>query len=128
MWEKLYDFAYDATVGLAKRYRDKTLSLVKITAASAYLQAVRILRKHAQLLFIAVFAAITLAVTVVVVPIALVMVTDWTASVKVGSVAALAVVDLLIVAAALHHVYSEEKWMKRTGFQALLDSLEIDKK
>jgi hypothetical protein len=124
-WEKLYDFAYGATVGLAKEYRDKTLKLVKVQAASAYLQAIRILRRHAQLLFIAVFAAIMLSVTVVIVPIALVLSTDWTGQHKVAAVAALGIMDLVIVYAAVHHVYSEEKWMKRTGFAALLESLDL---
>ena len=126
VWNKVYDLAYDATIGLVKLYRKKTLELVKITAASVYLQGLRVARKHLLLVFCAIFAAMLSAVAVVVVPVALVMIAPWSTGVKVVWIAALGLVDTGIIFVCLKSVFSEEKWMKASGFQELLDSINTD--
>ena len=83
MWNKLYDFAYGATIGLVKLYRRKALELLKITAASAYLQVLRAARKHLVLLLLVLFAVTLSAVAAVVIPVALVMVSPCAAGTKV---------------------------------------------
>ena len=126
VWGKLYNIAYDATIGLAKLYQKKTLQLVKITAASAYLQLLKTTRKHAILLALAIFAVVLLAVAVVVVPVALVLVTPWSTTVKVIELVALGAIYIGAVLACLQNVFSEEKWMKASGFQELMDSISTD--
>ena len=123
-WNKLYDFAYDATLGLIKVYRKKTLELLRIVAASAYLQVLRATRKHLVILLAVIFAVTLSAVAAVVVPVALVMVSPWTAGTKVFLLIALGLAYVSAIALCLHNVLSEEKWMKASGFQELLDSLD----
>lgn len=126
MWNKLYDFAYDATVGLVKRCRRKTLELIKITASQAYLKALRVARKHLLVIAAAIFAIILSAVAVVVVPVALIMVSAGDARTKMIWLTVLGLVYLAAVAFCLQHVLSEEKWMKASGFKEWLDSIDED--
>lgn len=126
MWGKLYDLAYDATIGLAKLYRKKTLQLVKITAASAYLHVLKAMRQHAVILFAAVFSVVLLAVAAVVVPVALIMIAPWTPGVKAIQLLALGAIYIGTVLVCLQKVFSEEKWLRASGFQELMDSIETD--
>ena len=126
MWDKLYGLAYDATIGLAKLYQKKTLQLVKITAASAYLQVLKSARKHAILLFLAIFAVVLLAVSVVVVPVALIMIAPWSSAVKAIELVVLGGIYIGAVLACFQSVFSEEKWMKASGFQELMESISTD--
>ena len=123
IWSKFTDLAYDATIGLAKQYQKKALELVKITAASCYVQGLKVLRKHLLLLFLLLFSVILLAVTVVVVPVAMVLAAPWTAGTKVISLAVLGVFYAGVILFYLQRLFSEEKWMKASGFQELLDSI-----
>ena len=122
-WTKLSDLAYDATIGLAKLYQKKTLEFIKISAASMYLQGLKMARKHMLLLFSGIFAVLVLAVTVVAVPLALVMVSPWTAGVKALLIAGIGLVYATATFLALRSVLSEEKWMKASGFQEFVDSI-----
>ena len=126
VWNKVYDIAYDATVGLAKMYQRKTLQLVKIHAASAYLQTLKVLRKHVILLFLVLFAVLLLAVAVVVIPVALVLATSWTSAVKIRLLCVIGAVDIAITALCLGTLFSEEQWIRRTGLQEILDSIKTD--
>ena len=126
VWNKVYDVAYDATVGLAKAYQRKALQLVKIHAASAYLQTLKVLRKHAILLFLAVFTAMLTAVAVVVVPVSLVLASSWTTAVKMRLLIVFGILDFGIAALCLQTLFSEEKWLKLTGLQEILDSIKTD--
>ena len=128
VWGKVIDLAYDATFGIAKEYRKKALELVKITAAAYYLQAISMLRKHFLLLFLLVFSVVLLAVTAVVVPVAMVLATEWTPLVKVASLAILGVLYSVSILIGLQYLFSEEKWLKASGFQELLNSLDTDRK
>ena len=123
MWDKLYEFAYDATVGLAKLYQQKTMELVKLTAASAYLQILKVLRKHLVLLFAAFFAVILTAVAAVALPVAAVIVTDWNGSTKLAVLGILALFYVSVCVFCLRQIFSQKKWMKSSGIQELLDSL-----
>ena len=122
----MYNVAYDATIGLAKLYQKKTLQLVKITAASAYLQVLKSARKHVLFLGLAIFAVVLLAVSVVVVPVALILIAPWSPLVKTIELVALGAIYIGTVLACLQSVFSEEKWMKASGFQELMDSITTD--
>ena len=124
MWDKLYDLAYGATIGLAKTYKQKALELIKIKAASAYLQVLRVARTHVVLLCLSLFAVILSAVAIVVLPVAMVLVAPWTVGTKIGLLSVLGLVYALIVTLCLQNIFSEEKWMKVSGFQELLDSID----
>ena len=122
-WDKLYEFAYGATIGLIKLYRQKTLELVKISATQAYLQVLRVSRKHLLLIFLALFAVVVSAVASVVVPVALVMVSPWAAGTKILVLAVFGLIYAAVAALCLHYLFSEDKWMKISGIQELLDSI-----
>lgn len=128
IWTKLADLAYDATIGLAKQYRQKALELLKITAAGCYVQGLKIFRKHLLLVFLLLFAVALLAVTAVVVPVAIILVSPWTPTIKAASIAILGLFYCGVAAVSLRSFFSEEKWMKASGFQELLDSIPTDTK
>ena len=125
-WDRFADLAYEATVGIAHQYRRKALELVKITAATYYVQGLNILRKHALLLFLLLFTVVLLAVTVVIVPVAMILATEWSSLAKVISLAVLGVAYAGTILVGLKILFSEERWMKATGFQELLDSIKTD--
>ncbi len=125
-WERFADLAYEATVGIAHQYRRKALELVKITAATYYVQGLNILRKHFVLLFLLLLAVVVLAVTIVVVPVAMILATEWSSVAKVLSLAGLGLVYAGTLLIAFKMLFSEDRWMKATGFQELLDSIKTD--
>lgn len=126
VWSKAADLAYSATIGLAKQYQRKALELIKITTAACYLRILSVLRKHLVLLFLTLLSVVVMAVTIVVVPVAMLLATPWTASVKVISLAVLGLLYVGIIGIGLQSLFSEEKWMKASGFQELLDSISTD--
>ena len=123
MWDKLYSFAYDATIGLLKIYQKKILEYVKLTISAVYLQVLKVVRQHVWLLLLTVFAAMLMAVTVVVVPVALILVAPWSSGLKAFYIAVLGLIYAGTVVACLQNVFSEERWMKASGFQDLMDAL-----
>ncbi len=128
VWSKFTDLAYDATIGLAKQYQQKGLELVKITAAAYYVQALKVARKHLVFLFLLAFSVVLMAVTAVVVPVAMILASSWTPAVKVTSLAVLGLFYAGVIWFYLQKLFSEEKWMKASGFQELLDSIHLDPK
>ena len=126
VWSKLTDLAYDATIGIAKEYRKKALELVKITAATYYLQALSIFRKHCLLLFLLMFSVVLSAVVAVVIPVAMILAAPWTPVTKVISLAVLGILYSGVILVGIRTLFSEEKWMKASGFQELLDSIKPD--
>ena len=120
----MYDFAYESTVGVVKLYRQKTLELIKLTASAAYLQTLQVLRKHLVFLFIALFAVVLLAVAAVVLPVAFILISGWTTGLKAAALLILAAMYALFAAVCLHNIFSEKRWMKISGMQELLDSLD----
>ena len=128
IWSKLSDLVYDATIGLAKQYQRKGLDLVKINLATYYVQGLKVLRKHSLLLFLFLFSAMLLAVAAVVVPVAMVLVAPWTPGIKIIGLVILGVFYVGAALVCLKDIFSEEKWMKASGFQELLDSINSDSK
>ena len=82
MLKKFTDLLFDATVGLVREYQRKTVELAKITAATYYLQGIHTLRKHCISLCLVFFSALVLVVTLVVTPVALLMLAPWSIPVK----------------------------------------------
>ena len=128
MWHKLYDFAYDATIGLVDRYRQKTIELIRLKAAEGYLVLLRTLRRHLILAVLALFAIVMSAVAIVVIPVAMVLVSSCATGTKMTLLACLGLGYCLAVALCLQNVLSEDKWMKASGFQELLDALTLPNK
>jgi hypothetical protein len=128
IWSKFADLAYDATIGLAKQYQKKALELLKITAATCYVQSLKVFRKHLLLVFLLLFSVALLAVTAVVVPVAIILVSSWTPTLKATSIAVLGLFYCIVAAACLQCFFSEKNWMKASGFQELLDSIPTNSK
>ena len=123
MLKKFADLLFDATVGLAKEYQQKTVELAKITAASYYLQVIQALRKHCVSIFLVIFFTLTLVVTVVVTPIALLMLAPWNIAVK---MAAVCVLGILYAAVSLYFVmdlFSEKRWLRFSGSEELVEKV-----
>ena len=124
VWGKVTDLAYEATIGIAKEYRKKGLELLKLTAATYYIQALSLVRKHFILVYMLAFSVVLLAVTAVVIPTAMVLASSWVTSTKLIVLSALGIVYATGVLFCLRYLFSEEKWMKASGFQELLDSID----
>ena len=123
MWNKLYDFAYDATVGLVKLYRQKTVELIRIKSTEVYLQILRLTRRHLALVGLALFGIVLSAVAIVVVPVALIMVSPCLPNTKIILLVCLGAGYFLAIGLCLNSVFSEERWLKASGFREFLESL-----
>ncbi len=120
----LQDTVYDATIGLLKQYQEKTLDLVKIMSLRFYVQGLKLFRKHLVLVFFLIFTVILLAVSVVVIPVAMVMLTSWASQTKILCIGLLGLLYIGITAGLMSLLFSEEKWMQVSGVKELLDELE----
>ncbi len=120
----LQDTVYDATIGLLKQYQEKTLDLVKIMSLKFYVQGLKLFRKHLVLVFFLIFTVILLAVSIVVIPVAIVMLTSWATQTKILCIALLGLFYIGITAGLMSILFSEEKWMQVSGIKELLDELD----
>lgn len=122
-YKRFQDLFYDVTVGLAREYQRKTLELARITAASYYLQAVKLLRQAAITLFCVTLASVVFAVAVVVVPVVLVLMSPLSATAKWWTVAGLGVLDAAAALVYLSFLFSEDRWMKLTKAQEFVEQI-----
>ena len=121
--DKIRGLLYEATYGLVLDYQKKTLELVRISAASCYLQGAKVLRKAAVLLFLVTMASVVFSVAVVVVPVAIVLVCPLTALQKIAVILVLGITDGAMAFVILLHLFSEERWMKITKAQEFVDKV-----
>jgi len=63
-----------------------------------------------------------------VVPVAMVLASPWTPQIKVIYLAVLGVFYAATIWVFLQNLFSEEKWLKASGFQELLDSINPEQK
>lgn len=120
---KIQSLLYEATVGLLLDYQKKAMELVHITAASCYLQSVKALRQAAAVLFLVTLATVVFAVAVVIVPIAVILVCPWTAWQKAVGILAFGFLDMAAALFYLTALFSEERWMKMTRSQEIIDKI-----
>ena len=122
-FRKLQDLLYEATFGLVREYRKKTLDLVRITAVGYYVQGVKALRQAAITLFLVTVVSVVFAVAVVIVPLVLVLLSPWTATQKLIAVSLLGLVDTGAALFYLLNLFSEERWMKITKSQEFIERI-----
>lgn len=120
----LQDTVYDATIGLLKQYQEKTLDLAKIMTLKFYVQGLKLFRKHLVLVFFLIFTVILLAVSIVVIPVAMVMLTSWASQTKILCIGLLGLFYIGITAGLMSLLFSEEKWMQVSGIKELLDEFD----
>ena len=113
---------YDTTFGLAKQYREKTLELAKIKAAEYYLQAMQHVRRHLLGILAIVFCLLLAAVSIVVVPVAMITLSSLSTQAKFICVAALGVFYLIFSLAVISSLFSERRWMKLAGSAEWVDN------
>jgi hypothetical protein len=123
MIKKITDLLYDSTVGLLRDYQRKTIELVKISAASFYIEGIRKLRKHTLYLFYGVAALLMLALAVVITPLAFIALGPWSASAKMIALGVYALIYLGVPILYLRDLFSEKRWMEFTRSQKILDDL-----
>ena len=123
MLDKLQGLLFDATIGLFRDYQKKTLELVKITAASCYLQSVKALRQAAITLFLVTLASVVFSVALVVIPVAVILVSPWSVGQKIAGILAFGLLDISAALVFLYHLFSEERWMKITQSQKILNEI-----
>lgn len=122
-WGKVADAAYDATLGLLRQYQEKTLQLVRIQAAAFYAQLLKSARKHLILLCLLIFGTMLSAIALVVIPVTLVLLTSWSTAIKVVCLLILGSFYIAGTAWIFLVLFSEEKWMKYSGVQEILDKI-----
>ena len=123
VWGRVADLAYDATLGLLKQYQHKALELVKIGVAAFYAHTLKITRKHLLLFCLLVFGTMLSAVALVVVPVVIVLLTPWSALIKVLCLLILGSAYVMGTAWIFLVLFSEERWMKLSGMQELLEEI-----
>ena len=112
--KKAGDLLWEATFGLLRSYQDKTVELAKIEAVSLYVKSVQVVRQHLLFLIAVLFSLMVVAVTLLVVPIALILCAPWTVPAKAIIIFVFGVVYLSIPAVILFQVFSEKRWMQIT--------------
>jgi hypothetical protein len=110
--DKIKRILYDSTVGLAEEYRRRSVELIKIQAATFYLQAVRSLRQHVILLFTIFFMLFVAAIAAVVLPAVLILALPISAAWKIFAVVVLALIDIVVPAIYVYRISSEQHWIK----------------
>ena len=121
--ERLKGFLYDATLGLVKQYSETTLALAKIKAVQAYAQFVRLLRRQILAAVAVTFCAVLLAVALVVFPTAVILVLPVSYKIKLVVLGGMALVTIAVAAWTLSYLISEERWIKFTKVQQLIDEV-----
>ena len=121
--DKIQGLLFDATIGLFRDYQKKTLELVRITAASCYLRSIKALRQAAITLFLVTLASVVFSMALVVVPLAVILVSPWSAAQKIAGILAFGALDVAAALVFLFHLFSEERWMKITQSQKILDEI-----
>ena len=123
VWGKVADLTYEATLGLLKQYQHKALEMAKIGMATVYSHALRIARKHLLLFCLLFFGTMVSAVAAVVVPVTLILLTPWSAAIKAVLLLLLGSIYIAGTAWVFLVLFSEERWMKMSGVQDLLDDI-----
>ena len=123
VWGKVADLTYEATLGLLKQYQQKTLQLAKITLATFYAHVLKIARKHLLLFCLLFFGTMVSAVAVVVIPVTLVLLTSWSLAIKAVLLLLLGSAYVVGTAWVFLVLFSEDRWMKLSGVQDLLDDI-----
>ncbi len=123
VWGKVADITYEATLGLLKSYQQKALELAKITLATVYAHALKIARKHLLLFCLLFFGTMVSAVAAVVIPVVLVLLTPWSGLIKAALLLTLGSVYIAGTAWVFLVLFSEDRWMKLSGVQDLLDDI-----
>ncbi len=121
--DKIQGLLYDATFGLLREYQKKTLELVRITAASCYLQGIKGLRQAAIVFFLVTLASVVFAVALVVVPVAVILVLPWPAMQKAAAISVFGLLDIGAALVFLFHLFSEKRWMKITRTEKFIDEI-----
>lgn len=114
---------YDVTIGLAKNYQDKAVHIAKLQAATIYLKGVQIVRQHCVALVGIVFFVAIAAVSIVVIPVAFVLVAPVSLATKMAILGLLGLLFIIVPLIAVNHAMSEEKWMEFTKSKELIDEL-----
>lgn len=112
MIDKIRQFLYDSTIGLADQYRRRSIELVKIHAATVYLQVVKAMRQYLLAVFAMLFLLLVAAIAVVVLPALLILALPVSAAWKMAGILLLALIDVAVPALYLKRLFSEESWMK----------------
>ena len=117
------DLTYEATLGLLKQYQQKALELARIAVATSYAHFLKIARKHLVLFCLLLFGTMVSAVAVVVIPVTLILLTPWSLVIKSVLLLMLGSVYVAGTAWVFLVLFSEDRWMKLSGVQDLLDNI-----
>ncbi len=112
-----------AALGFSKRYQRKAVDLAKIRGASYYLQGVKVLRRQCLIVLAAIFSLILLTAGLIVLPVAAIGYSSWTAGIKMIATCGLALGYTGLAFAVLHHFFSEARWMEFTKANQLLSKV-----
>jgi hypothetical protein len=123
---KFSDLAYNATLGFLKQYQQRALELVRINVATFYAHILKIARKHVLLFCLLVFGTMVSAVALVIVPVAIILLTSWSTAVKIVCLLLLGSVYVAGTAWIFLVLFSEDRWMKLSGMQEMLDDIYSD--
>lgn len=122
-FDRLKSLLYGSTIGLLKDYQNKTLELIRITAATYYLQGMKALREVAMLLAGVLFAVVVLSIAIVVTPIAVIMVSTLSAPIKACLILAVGLAVAGAALLALSNIFSEKRWLELTKANEMVEKI-----
>ncbi|MCG3176794.1 MAG: hypothetical protein MOGMAGMI_01758 [Candidatus Omnitrophica bacterium] len=118
--EGLRRVVYDATVGLVRDYQTKILELVKIEAATLYVNLLQALRRQVILLVTVLLCLLMIAIGVFALPLAVIYFLPLTPLVKAALVLVFGALYITVPLLALRSMLSEKRWMQSTGTEDLI--------
>jgi heme/copper-type cytochrome/quinol oxidase subunit 4 len=108
---------------LVKSYLESALELFKIEAVICYLNGINAARQLTMLWFFRLFCLILMAVGLGLIPLALCLFTPWTPWTKAIVTLAFAVVYIVVPLVVILRGFSQKRWMKTSGANALVENV-----
>lgn len=108
---------------LRSTYLDPSLKLLKLRAATYYLEGVKGAHRILILICLLVFVITLIGAGLVIIPLALLLFMPWEPSTKAVVGIVIGAIYLLVPAVALISLLSEKRWMRLTGATEVLRKL-----
>lgn len=111
---------FDATAGVFSHYKKTSVDLAKIQVTRYYLEFVRVLRWQSITYLMAMGVVLLVGNLLIVLEVAILLYSPWSLAGKIAAAMALGLVGLGVTFLILSGMFSEKRWMQRTGADWML--------
>ena len=123
VFKKISDLLCDIGSTLLRDYQSKAVDMAKIEAAALYIRGIKALREHFLAVVTLIFSLLLLAFSVILLPLAFILCTDWTAGAKISALGVLSIFYIGIPWIVVRRFLSEKTWMRLSKSDELLEKV-----